>query len=724
MINLSALTDGMEQEETQDNALTVSQTYDLLNENVNVSWNGSTIKLKSPYSLNTISSISFRSFSGELLPYTTLELPKINFGLKVLFTKSLSYPVYLSGNDNPFMKSFINLLNQYSNSTDNIIYEDSKIFTYDSSQDSQITYNVEEILEILNSAFNSLLGGISYAYSLGGEYNFNPISYNNFFSYYPFKQSTGKLFFMNNSIVRTPYIDTSRKIQYNTFDFSDSKYPYKAPYFASSSLSTTYRLIQLSANASGVLSRYYVFRSNELIDSSADIIRERECDLWTNNIYSLEHFYFKSPTREGLIIMPYNNNKTINIYFDNVQQTITENVPDYDHYLILGVCYVTSSQIIICYLGYNFFNSASLEFASFNFGATSSYSRLRTPHEVSTENYNYYKNCGISYLSMGLTWNNKISNYTTHGLTLYNFYRTIYDDINHFVKILYNEFLYDNDETVSEIYHLTNYNLMDYSHERVIRKCNPANMNTENEIYNAFIFGIWNYEHLQEGHKIDSSTNPIAKINSTDSYISGWHMNGKIINYITNEYLDDFTCYYKELNENTIYPQNRINDKLTIETNKWFSLDKTTGEFSYPEVYFAQRYKISFIPFIKTSPLYFNLQFIPNTKEQSEDYSINLKSGELRYFEINSHIADTLESLILLKYETNDLKFRCLNFPNNDNIVFSMNETANVQFKSFNINASGIELICSIIDNENENIELETLQKLYGKLIVSIDFKS
>lgn len=718
MLNISNLVDTNENEqnESMDNALTVSQTYDLLNENVNVSWNDSIIKLRSPYALNSISSISFRSFIGEFLPYTTLELPNLEFGIKVIVSKNFNFPIYILGETNNFIKSFINIMNQFSNSTENIIYQDNKIFTYDSSSEFQINYNIEEIINFLNEVFKNWVLSYGIKYFLGGDYNFNLLDYSEFFTYSPFRYSVGKLSFLNNGIVRIPYFDSSNNINYNVLDISDYISGYTST-FCSTSLNSNLRLFHLD-KGDNLQFVTLVFYSDTLITRLSSYYTD--CELWTNEIKTCSHAFVKTANNEYLIIMPDFDNPSIRIIKNENSYNISSGYEDYNYYLILGATYESDMRIFITFLGYNNYAEVYFEQGYISLSSGYSYTSNHERRLITEEEYNYYKACHVSNLSMGLTWNNPHSSIYTHEMNLCNTFRTIIDERNSKCKILFCEFLDDsNDET----YFITNKTPFNISHERVIRKTSKTQMNTETELYNAYTFGIWNYLHLGETIKLDNSSNSVLKIISTNSdFIPSFYLDGKVINYTSTKYLNNFSSYYVK-DENKTFPANLLNDSMTIENEEYFSINTETGIFNYPIIYFDETNYISFIPFIKTNPFYFNVEFKPGDL-QTKAFSMFTNEGNIKLIEINKHIFDTIESLILLKYETNDLRFRCMNFPNNDNIVFSMNEVANVNFKSFNINGTGIELICSIIDNENNNIDKETLKRLYGKLVVNIDFKN
>ena len=79
--------------------------------------------------------------------------------------------------------------------------------------------------------------------------------------------------------------------------------------------------------------------------------------------------------------------------------------------------------------------------------------------------------------------------------------------------------------------------------------------------------------------------------------------------------------------------------------------------------------------------------------------------------------------MIVQQYEYNSLMFRCYNFPNDDNVVFAVNEIARVQFKEMNINGTNMALTCGITDSDGNALSLDDLKKIYGKLVLNVDFR-
>lgn len=82
-----------------------------------------------------------------------------------------------------------------------------------------------------------------------------------------------------------------------------------------------------------------------------------------------------------------------------------------------------------------------------------------------------------------------------------------------------------------------------------------------------------------------------------------------------------------------------------------------------------------------------------------------------------------LNTQIILNNEYNDLQLRCSNFPNNDNIVFTVNEPCEISFKEMDSASNNQELNIDLCDFDGNPISLDLLKKIYGKLSLCIDWK-
>ena len=81
----------------------------------------------------------------------------------------------------------------------------------------------------------------------------------------------------------------------------------------------------------------------------------------------------------------------------------------------------------------------------------------------------------------------------------------------------------------------------------------------------------------------------------------------------------------------------------------------------------------------------------------------------------------TLEMLILLQYEFNDVELKVSGFQNTDNIIFHINETSRVRFKEMTCSDTLTQLIITLTDQKGE-LDKDSLKAIYGKLNLSIDW--
>lgn len=192
------------------------------------------------------------------------------------------------------------------------------------------------------------------------------------------------------------------------------------------------------------------------------------------------------------------------------------------------------------------------------------------------------------------------------------------------------------------------------------------------------------------------------------------------------EDLKSFMYQYTSNTETTSIPlANTVNSKATSNSSdKYFSY--WNGRMTYPFIsyyYNSSIYAIvNIIPVFYTDPYYFKTSIDMN-QELSNNYTVDTYTYDCEIRTLNDSSLVLLETLLLLQYEYNDLQLRCNNFPNNDNIVFSINEICRIAFKVMQTNSANFELNINICDFEGNPISLDTLKRLYGKLQLSIDFK-
>ena len=131
---------------SNESSFIVSSMYDLLNpDGINVIELGNgKYQLMRPSALSNLHNIAFRSFTGDLLPFTSIELPKLKAEL-IMMTNGLK-SVTLSGQDTMDLPA----VNTYDNTKQNVILSIDKAWVYNKDAESQVIYNIEEIVELMN----------------------------------------------------------------------------------------------------------------------------------------------------------------------------------------------------------------------------------------------------------------------------------------------------------------------------------------------------------------------------------------------------------------------------------------------------------------------------------------------------------------------------------------------------------------------------------------------
>lgn len=716
MLNVANLSKPSDKQESQ----TISCLYNLLLNNDYIRWNGTEIKIRPPQGLTTINKINFRSFTGDLLPYTSLDLPELNITLKAVVSDTFdesAYSIYLIGNDNvEGIDAYHEIKNEQKNkdTSSNIITTFNKAWTYDSAESSQIEYNISELVNYLNESLLSWFGPITTKYFLGYTQNFNQIPYTKFFALKPFDNCVGRLFFNNNRVARIPYL-SGNAINYNTFDLS-SYSAFSYPYFASSDDNQKFVYYELGYNSTASMHGQVIFYNGTEISVNEKIDRTYS-SIWANaKVKCVPHAYINmSSDKNLLLILPYRMDGVMSnliIYNNDEKNTIT--LPDthanFVEYNLIGICINNMYQLNIVLLCIDTNGQAWIDFAAIGV-ATYDYTSLRTLVKLSEEDKQELINSDVWHLSCGLTWNFNRNVANIGGLIYYSFYRSIYNDSTKKIRILYykpdsndSNYIFANSDKLSK-------------DKSICRSYYPASRLTLAQNIN-YAFNKGYYPAISTDTKITDNTYFINEIPASDG-ISSYYFDGNIINYSYKYIFNNFQCYYMN-NGTAQYPINSIDNHITYND---ILFKYENGVLSFPSIVWSNTSFVTFVPIITTNPKYFNIRFdIPQTTTMGE-YSITQNDVNIDFHGLNQHVYSTLETLLLLKYEYNDLMLRVNNFPNTDNFVFSINETCNVDFKKMNSSSNNMELNVNLCDSSGNAIDYSTIKKLYGKVVLAIDWE-
>ena len=103
-------------------------------------------------------------------------------------------------------------------------------------------------------------------------------------------------------------------------------------------------------------------------------------------------------------------------------------------------------------------------------------------------------------------------------------------------------------------------------------------------------------------------------------------------------------------------------------------------------------------------------------------YTIQGITENINFISLSPKTLLTLEMLILLQYEFNDVELKVSGFQNTDNIIFHINETSRVRFKEMTCSDTLTQLIITLTDQKGEQLDKDSLKAIYGKLNLSIDW--
>ena len=139
-----------------------------------------------------------------------------------------------------------------------------------------------------------------------------------------------------------------------------------------------------------------------------------------------------------------------------------------------------------------------------------------------------------------------------------------------------------------------------------------------------------------------------------------------------------------------------------------------------PQFNYTNNLRMNFMIVIETEPYYF-MCYTPVIFNPPNGVSVTHIPKQLVYNQLNTHIFNTIEILILLTYEFNDIELTCNNFPNNNGVIFHINEESQVEFKEMLTDNTQDDIKLQLISN-NEPLTLTLLKSLYGNISLSLDW--
>lgn len=765
---------------TDETSFIVSSMYDLLNpDGVNVIELGNgKYQLMRPAALSNLHNIAFRSFSGDLLPFTTIELPKLKAEL-VMMTNGLK-TVTLSGQDTMDLAA----VNTYDNTKQNVILSLDKAWVYNKDAESQVIYNIEEIIELMNERLKDYFLYVG-AKTILGDDSVSP------FFIYGYKQFLTDT--SNECFSSIMYNTTDNKLYLPVIN-SEQLLQMQEIYNSTKSSPTGYKRIVKCFFDTISNCGFIVYENTLRHNIKVDVIRYDS----SNSRYVQEECEtFAAPTDSDLRILDKDNPSQPLHFFANGGTTasrtigyvrVTYNAVAPTHPTVRFTYYINCTK-------YNFPGIDIYSYLTSSAAVGSIYATHNVLHvygiDIKTDGKIHLiaskQNNNVNDLVYGITvtfpsfilnssgasfsgtpsvsvdWSCTLQQYMNQKVfksIKYNF-----TDITRFneqnddaVMILPNN-CYINKSAFKYVYYGHNIFRSDTNYELACKAFNPSN----NDYYIAALESVGSnfIQHLYNGvndfinmndmfqydrnaknlgsnncfalmYNMNSGYLPLYSYNTVTATAESYFNEAREVNsiYLYTINITNVMCTAKDKTDATInlnppnggYLCSNLVDLIKLDSLVVDENNVLSGLITIPQIEFDKGFVLNFNLKVYSDPYYFNLYTLRDFTQQGHAYNLDVNHTDLYYRASNANVLDILEYLILLKYNYNLVKLRVFGFPNSDGIVFNLNENSYVSFKNMPTDNTMNSLIVELISDDGEELPSQVLQQLFGKISLAIDW--
>lgn len=736
MLNLNNLNTG---NKTEDNNFVISSNYDLLNtDNINVRWDQNKILITRPYGLSNLSKIQFRDFNGELLPFTSLQLPKLKADVRLIQNQGLS-KVEFDGFDNFYIQKDF----EY-NTKNNVLFTIDKDWTYNEDRENQIISNIEELLKLIEIRMQAWWNVLN-AFTLGDNPNksvddkqlittlnnsFAP-GFHSLITYIDGKSS----FLIGAGGARTPIIYTSfTPTAYNTN--SDNTMLYIAE--------TSGNNIAINLWYGGHTTLY----NNDAISLQHDNFHKSpkafsNCYA-SNGNYRLcvceipdSNYPMTRTTANYFIITASNNSVVSNTTLDiNYYTQFTHGFQAYNtHCLGCALNIEPENKLsVIMLIGVSSYNNPNqLRFFIIKhkvgdpatkfttIGYSKSYITLSYWNNWKYGNFmltQYGNNNFKGLLEAGRFQGNEFYAIDLGGLVCYGtcsvdsknqpyflftfpvgfHYLRRYSEGNMFYTVKqYNGVMY---------WGPIHYNDYPTPDKYEIIEGNPSEMSIISNDINVVPYSLFNAPgvvYVENGQVYSNGGLMDVEAQDTEIKIKPFNETGQPIDLAHGKGGDMPTIDNFNFDSNITEEDGILTGKIKTNQISFNNSGLLIGIRIYTEPF----------TFEITTALGWNMT--PN-------YTIQGITENINFVSLSPKTLLTLEMLILLQYEFNDVELKVSGFQNTDNIIFHINETSRVRFKEMTCSDTLTQLIITLTDQKGEQLDKDSLKAIYGKLNLSIDW--
>lgn len=759
-----------------DSNLTISCNYNLLNNDNTVRWNGNEITLLKPYGLSNVKKICFRGFKGDLLPFTNMDLPK--FKVEVVLTGANVSEATITGTDGIYGESkYYNITNRDGNTL--ITFD--KAWTYKADEDNQLIYNIKEAVAEVNRRLNVMYPFKTYynEFDLSETYNNNYINKIYFDDdIIPINNNPGSTVLgWSKSLKKYVMGHINNSGAYEMVDLKFNINDEKIPIYSAMSYNRNICIYMTEKNDS-MYGKQYIRVNTSSNDNEFtynwDVNYTRVEDYTTiNNFFNL---YPKSPscclgtvnnmdsicfspiissqiTTRLLCIILYNINsatQTHSRWYLDFRQRVKNNIVnilaygdviDKDGNAIDGLLSILAIYIDInepsndvYTIGY--FELDKSEIGSSTETATVLINPIATKTIRSSEWTDRCKlmTCGkecygvvkvVDSEQSGAVSINKTyiwfkgayvlsyTNYDINDFYLSEGYK--YDDNTLFLFDNYakewclNYFLPSGQQYlvwISSLISAKGYAVFNVVGKPILKGINPPLFirGSQNSIKGI----ISNPETYNTDFPNYSVDNP--------NYLNYSHINNAL--KCETEFELNMNVKGKDLSGGDI--ETLINKDFAITDSYNFFEFNNEGDVKTSQICLTNGAALNMALKITTDPYYFEFT-TPIDYYTSQKFSLIHPIVKPVFNTINEHVLNTVETLILLHYEYNNISLVSAQFPNIDGTIFYINEDSYVDFKTMAINNTSDGIRVKLLSN-NESLNLTELKALYGKLCVAVDW--
>ena len=766
----------IKEQNNEDSNLTISCNYNLLNNDNTVRWDGNEITLLKPYGLSNVKKICFRGFKGDLLPFTNMDLPK--FRVEVVLTGANVSEATITGVDGMFGETkYYNITNKDGNT----LLTFDKAWTYNANEDNQLIYNIKEAVAEVNSRLKEMYPFKTYynEFDLSETYDndyINKIYFDN--DLIPINNNPGSSVLgwsksLNKYVM--PHINNSGAYELVDLQLNLGG---REPLYVAMSYDRNIHVdmfeYDLNASQRGV-NRAKCNTSTE--DNTFNYDWNINIDRWENRttLNNFFNFYPRSPSSclgtvnnmnsvclspmislDGLVALcqiVYNINriaKTQSSWWINFTQRAKRNIVnilaygdviDKDGNAIDGLLSVLAIYIDInepsndvYTIGYFELNKSEIS------GDANNPTTLINPIATKTIRASEWTNncklmtCGKECYGVVKAVDTEQSGAVSINKT-YIWFKGAYvlsyqnSDINDFY--LSEGYKYDDN---------TLFLFDNYAKEWCINDFLPSGqqyITWISSIISAKGYAVYNVV----GKPILKGINPPLFIRGAANSIKGIINNPETYNtdfpdysvdnpnYLNYSHINnalkceteaglDMNVKGKDMGGNNI--ETLINKDFVITDSYNFFGFNDDGSIKTAQICLTNGAALNMALKITTDPYYFRFT-TPIDYYTSEKFSLIHPIVKPVFNTINEHVLNTVETLILLHYEYNNISLVSAQFPNIDGTIFYINEDSYVDFKTMAINNTSDGIRVKLLSN-NESLSLTELKALYGKLCVAVDW--